>query len=164
MQARPVVVPGGAYPVERQRQLEALQERIALQAVLPGHQSCHVSGLQAEGRQRRIIGNRAVVGYRIGARRSGHPFRIVDEEVIHLGGGVDVVFAQEDALGDPVQQAVGQHQVVGEVLVAVEGLGQVLPSVTEVVDGGKHVTRTVSQQRGSRAAGKGRINRRIIDG
>ena len=48
------------------------------------------------------------MSYGIGARCAGYPFRAIDEKVVHLCGGVHVVFAEEDALGDPVDQTIRQ--------------------------------------------------------
>src|SRR2546430_13610500 len=39
-----------------------------------------------------------------------YPFRAIDEKVVHLRGGVHVVFAEEHALGDPIDQTVRQDR------------------------------------------------------
>src|ERR1051325_2421672 len=99
-------------------------------------------------------------GVRSWAWGARYPFGAIDEQVVHLRGSVDVVFAKVDALGHPVNQTLGQNQVMHQIWAAVEGLREVFSPITLAVDQGQYIAGVIRKQGRYRSSRRQRPERR----
>src|SRR5438874_7896915 len=117
------------------------------------HQGSHVRRVDPKKRQRGGIRRRAIVRDGIGAGCARYPFGIVDKKVVHLRGGIHVIFAKEDALRDPVDQTVGEHQIVHQIRTTVEGLSEILTPVALGVNQRERIAGGIGKQWCYRSSG-----------